>query len=290
MGKNFCEQRAFVTRYLLIALLLAFLPTLGASPRADVVFLMRASDGKTSGYFDLAAQYYQRQPGVVAIVASARSMLQVREFLQRSPLRGTQPWGKIVLVAHGSRWAGLQVAIFADEGIASPLRWREVLASGEFIALSNGVVDATSLLQLESCGLGYRADLMQQTAALLGGSSGMRVHAEKGSVEFHTLLHLDKLGSGAMRRVSRYLPRLRKMLPRQTGSWIDMQGNRHIPIQFHQDLPDAQTCDLNAARLAEQPKMQQTLKAYGLRVRDLIWRARAKSNMCVLRGRAEIIQ
>ena len=289
MATYFCEQRALVTRFWLLTALLAFLPMLAASPRADVVFLMRASEGKASGYFDLAAQYYQRQPGVVAVVASARSMLQVREFLQRSPLRGTQPWGKIILVAHGSRWAGLQVAIFADEGIASPLRWSEVLANGEFIALTNGVVDATSLLQLESCGLGYRADLMQQIAVLLSGTSGMRVHAEKGSVEFRSNLVKGKPITRVTRTITRYLPILRKKISKQTTSWTDAQG-RHIPISFRQELTESQMCVFSATRLAAQQEMLQTLTAYGLRVRDLLWNAKVKGKVCVLRGRAEIIQ
>jgi hypothetical protein len=262
-----------------------------AAERADVAFLMQSNDAVRGTYFDLAGEYFRHQKGVVIVVESARSMLQVREFLQRSPLRGKQPWGRIYLVAHGARWTGLQVAIFPDEGLATPTRWREVLARGEFAPLSNSVVDHQSVVHLESCGLGYRPDLLRRLSVLLGGASGLRVQAEKGAVEFRRLLNSAQ-PTPVTRVLLPYLPKLRKknfVCRKSCPTWDDAQGVRHIPVLFRQAIIAPANCDAHDQGLVSNANMTRTLKDYGLRTRDLAWTASQIDGVCVLRGQAEVV-
>lgn len=152
--------------------------------RADIVFLLQQPGRGEPAFFELAAEHYRAQASVVLVVNSARSLLQVRELLQRSPLRGPEPWGNIVLVAHGSRWTGLSLPIFDDEGIPEPGVWRRVRERGEFVPLSDEVADAETRLRVDSCGLGARPDLLRELAALLGGEPRLKVEAAVDRVEF----------------------------------------------------------------------------------------------------------
>lgn len=256
--------------------------------RSDIVFLMPQEGHGSRQFFDYAGDYYRQQSGVVLVVESARSLLQVREFLQRSPLRQEQPWGRIILVAHGSRWTGLSVPIFDDEGVAPPRRWREVSARGEFIPLSAGVIDADTRLIVESCGLGARTDLMRTLSQMLSGDLNLPVAAAEGLVEFRRAA----AGKGsASRRERDYGARVQARRRALAGPQTDTAGRRMLPVEFKQPL--LATRDCRGAKLTgllrPSTAMGQTLSDHGLRPRDLYFELQDTDAGCELRGRGVII-
>lgn len=257
--------------------------------RADIVFLLQQPGRGEPAFFELAAEHYRAQASVVLVVNSARSLLQVRELLQRSPLRGQEPWGNIVLVAHGSRWTGLSLPIFDDEGIPEPGVWRRVRERGEFVPLSDEVADAETRLRVDSCGLGARPDLLRELAALLGGEPRLKVEAAVGRVEFrqdpqHPNIPPTRheLAYGAKVR-----PRSYALSTVRMGS----DGSRELPIEFRQPLLQASHCDdIDIAGLLRRgTTMANTLRDYGLRPRDLHFDMDDSSTDCLLRGRGVLI-
>ena len=258
------------------------------SARSDIVFLMPQEGHGSRQFFDYAGDYYRQQSGVVLVVESARSLLQVREFLQRSPLREGQPWGRIILVAHGSRWTGLSVPIFDDEGVAPPRRWREVLARGEFIALSAEVIDRDTRLIVESCGLGARTDLMRTLSQMLTGELNLPVRAAEGLVEFRRAAAVN---GGASRRERDYGARIQPRRRALDGVQIDAGGRRMQPVEFKQPLLATRDCrgaELTAL-LRPSTAMGQTLSDHGLRQRDLYFDLHDTDAGCELRGRGVIV-
>jgi hypothetical protein len=269
-----------------------FLATLllgsSVSARSDIVFLMPQEGHGSSEFFDYAGDYYRQQSGVVLVVDSARSLLQVREFLQRSPLREGQPWGRIILVAHGSRWTGLSVPIFDDEGVAPPRRWREVLTRGEFIPLSADVIDADTRLIVESCGLGTRTDLLRALSQMLSGDLNLLVEAAEGLVEFRRAAAGK---SSAGRRERNYGAHIQPRRRALEGVQVDAAGRRLLPVEFKQPL--LATRDCRSAKLAgllrPNTPMGQTLSDYGLRPRDLYFDLQDSGTGCELRGRGVLV-
>jgi len=256
--------------------------------RADIVFLMPQAGHGEAAFFSNAAVYYRQQRSDVVIVDSARSLLQVREFLARSPLRGKEPWGQIVLVAHGTRWTGLAIPIFDDEGVAAPGRWREVRERGEFVPLDRAVADRETRLRVESCGLGSRPDLLQALGDLLGGATPIASVAAIGLVEFR----ISRRSPVRAIRIEReYGSRVRARPSQRAGVWIDASGRRHLPVQFQQSLKGVGDCrGLDPARLiTRRSAMGQMLLDHALAPRDLRWDLVPTQPGCQLRGRAELI-
>lgn len=273
---------------LILAWLLGVLPG-AAAARADIVFLLPQPGRGEPAFFELAAAYYRRQPGVALVVDSARSLLQVRELLQRSSLRGDEPWGRIVLVAHGSRWTGLSVPIFDDRGIAAPGDWRKVRERGEFMPLDSAVVDARTQLQIDSCGLGARPDLLRELAALLGGEQALQVEASPGLVEF--VGDPRNPATPVLRRERPYAAKIRPRATAMSSARIDRQGRRRLPIEFQQTLPTSSACSAATlpGLLRSGSPMAGALRDHGLRRRDLHFDLVAHADGCRLRGRGVLI-
>lgn len=273
---------------LILAGVLGVLPGAVAA-RADIVFLLPQPGRGEPAFFELAAAHYRQQPGVALVVDSARSLLQVRELLQRSSLRGDEPWGRIVLVAHGSRWTGLGLPIFDDSGLPAPGDWRAVRERGEFMPLDSTVVDARTRLQIDSCGLGARPDLLRELAWLLGGGQPFAVTASPGLVEF-----VGDPGNPTMPVLRRERPYAAKIRPRTTAmsaARTDRQGRRHLPVEFQQRLPLSRDCTKAAlpGLLRGAAPMARALRDHGLRPRDLHFDLRERAGVCRLRGRGVLI-
>ena len=270
-------MRGGVAALLLCALLWAS----PAAARANVVFLLPQPGHGDAQFFAAAQRYYAAQPEIDAVVDSVSTLLQVREWLQHSDLRGDAPWGRIVLVAHGSRWTGLALPIFDDEGVAPPGRWREVASRGEFLPLAPGVIDAHTELWIESCGLGTRRDLLAYLGQMLAGDLALTPHAAHGLVAF------GESDGQVWRRELDYGARIR---PRR-GAPIAPEGMRALPIEFRLAFASSVPCAEVDRRSLLRPgtPMRQTLSDHGLAPRDLSFELLAQGQGCVLRGRGSLL-
>lgn len=264
-----------------LVLLCALLWAGPLAARATVVFLLPQPGHGDPRFFAAAQRYYAAQPDVAAIVDSASTLLQVREWLQQSDRRGDAPWGRIVLVVHGSRWTGLALPIFDDEGVAPPGRWREVAGRGEFLPLAHGVIDAKTELLVESCGLGQRRDLLTYLAQMLTGDLALQPHAAHGLVAY------GQSDGQAWRRELDYGATIR---PRRRAP-IAPAGMRALPIEFRQPLISSAGCGELDARSLLRPgtPMRQTLSDHGLAPSELWFDVVADGEGCVLRGRGTLL-
>ncbi|HZP67479.1 MAG TPA: hypothetical protein VFB32_14345 [Rudaea sp.] len=159
------DVRARRSSLVLVACLAFALSRAGMAeePRPHVVFLL-GSDHDAAGFFAGAREYYRRSDPAAQIVDEVRTLATLREELNRRV--GAQPWGRIVLVAHGTQWTGLVVPLFDARTPATLSALRSAHEHAEFPPLPPTVVDADTELVVESCGLGRRPDYLAALAAL----------------------------------------------------------------------------------------------------------------------------
>lgn len=263
-----------LARRLLLLPLLALCGGEAWATRQDVTFIL-AQDNPGHAFFEAAQAYYQARPALAgALVTSARSLAEVREFLQRSPLRGDAPWGRVRLVAHGSQWQGLRVPLFAGSALATPLALETALEQQEFPPLPAAVLDRNSELQVESCGLGRRPRFLRQLGQLFGGDAGLRVTANDGYVWFRRVQGEDghnaslreeldyqaEVLSGATSLSSVQRERLQRSW-RRSGEAPEI-----IAVPVHIEVPAP------ADAHVQPPEALQALRSYGLRWPQLQWR------------------
>lgn len=172
------------------------LAALDATARESVVLLAGGESSSASDFHRAAEAYYRAQANGDRIntVLRAESFADAREQLASHPARGDQPWGDVIIVAHGSQWVGLSLPLF-DPG-EPPARASVIaraMANGEFPPLRDDVLDNSSRLILESCGVGRRTDLLSLYSRLLGGNDDQRpdVVASPGLVEFSATRQVD---------------------------------------------------------------------------------------------------
>lgn len=261
-------------RRLVLLPLLALCAGQVLAARQDVTFIL-AQDNPGHAFFDAAQAYYRARPDLAgALVTSARSLAEVREFLLRSPLRGDSPWGRVRLVAHGSQWQGLRVPLFAGAALATPQVVENALAQQEFPPLSAAVLDRDSELQVESCGLGRRPRFLRDLGELFGGDAGLRVTANAGYVWFRRVQGEDGRMASLREELdyrAEILPGARELLPAQRErlqrAW---RGSAAAPdlmaVPVHIDVPAP------ADKHRQPPEALQALRSYGLRWSQLRWR------------------
>lgn len=283
-------------RRLLAALLLTSSLPAGvmAAPRHDAIFILGVDGPREVGFYAAARAFYeaQRRPTDL-FVTSAGSWSEVRELLARSGVRGTTPWGRIVLVAHGSEWTGLDLPVFIGGGRPRASELDQLLATQAFPALPGGVVDSTSTLVLETCGLGRRPDLLALYARLLSGrADGMRVEASEGLVEFSASQDGES-ASRVARRVRSYIaevePRRRAatLVPNPergvAQAWSRIPINLRMPLSGSECRPDA------AKRLARMPAVATLLRDYAIPSFALHWQVGRQGGSCALHGHGVIL-
>lgn len=257
-----------------LALLALLCVGVAHAARQDVTFVL-AQDNPGHAFFDSAQAYYRARPALAGtLVTSARSLAEVREFLQRSPLRGDAPWGRVRLVAHGSQWQGLRVPLFAGGTLATPQAVENALAQQEFPPLPAAVLDRDSELQVESCGLGKRPRFLRQLGQLFGSGDGLRVTANSGYVWFRRV----RGEGGRIDSVREELDYRAEVLPGATAlssiqrerllrSWRGSEAAPEIiTVPVHIDVAAPQH------ERVQPPEALQALRSYGLRWSQLQWR------------------
>jgi hypothetical protein len=261
-----------------------------AAERRTVTFVMGEDSAPGSAFFAAGERYYQeRRTGEDLLVTRARSWSEIREWLARSKARGSQPWGNIVVVAHGSQWTGASVPVFQGEKELRASELDLLIASGVFPPLGEEVLDERSLLRVESCGVGRRPDLLSRYVQLLTGrANGIRVEASEQLVEFG---YSYSPANQSWRRERTYSVRVR---PGRSLSAAEMQrlaaeGGRVIPAEMMLGLSNAE-CAIPLRRLVGLSTVQTTLSDFGMRAAELEWSIRRRPDRtCTLSGHAQVI-
>src|SRR6185503_5809830 len=116
----------------------------------------------SAGYFAAAAAYYEQVAPHATMVSDLRSLLELREALESLPRAHGRPLSRIVVVAHGADWQGLGVPIVPRGPNATLSRIRAAHDDDSFPPIENGAIDRSTVLLLESCGLGARPDFLHE--------------------------------------------------------------------------------------------------------------------------------
>jgi hypothetical protein len=276
----------------------------GAHAR-EVVFLLGADAQGKRPFFAPASDYYRMHAPDGQLVDSARSLAEVHEYLVRH--RDAKAWRRITLVAHGAPWVGMEVPVFAaGSGHADLESLQSAHATGEFPPLPAGVIDATSQLVVESCGLGRRADILHALGDLFSSADGsrMQVSSPAGFVAYQS-------GQGASRRFELEFAHAIVPLRHERGSRNALQAaavrlRSGLGIRGVAAVEDIHPVNItintssttavvraNLRRILQaDPSVRRRLMAHGLRLDDLEWRVRPAKRPdapALVEGRAEMV-
>ncbi|MGB0132964.1 hypothetical protein [Dokdonella sp.] len=290
-------------------LLAAFEVASADTARRDAVFVLGEDAPGETKFFEPAANYYLdlKRRDVDLLVTGARSFQDVREWLVRSHDDKDLPWGRIVLVAHGSPWVGLASPLYADGTRADLPDLERAITRGEFPALPERVFDAQTQIVLESCGVGRRIDLLDLYARLLGGTNGdkSRVTASSNWVEFgQSRGQNGKLTTWRAERPfdAEIVPgttldhalevlirsRLAVHLRQDPGanSQALEESWRTAPVRIKLAMSDASQCRSSRVvrGLRAHHSVRDKLRGYGLQGKDLAWRVEQGAAGCTLVG------
>jgi hypothetical protein len=231
-------------------------------------------DGRS--YLHAASTYYAMHADANdETITTLRSLQDVREYLAAPANRGDSPWGTIRLVAHGSEWTGLRVAIFSGDTAPATLQHLEdARTTGEFPPLGHSIADAGTLLQIDSCGIGRRPQLQRAiTRLLFADNDAPRIIASRNYVAFRTWTG----GDGIRRSERSELPyvalvtrepssreRWRELLERR---WRDTVGPVERGVLPLHSMPVEIRVDAHASHAA----IDAILRDTGLRKDQLSW-------------------
>lgn len=260
--------------------LTAFAPPVRAG--GDVVFLLGEDHRGASPYFAAAAAYHARTAPDAHLVASVRSLAEVREYLVRH--RGATAWDDVTLVVHGAPWMGLQTAVHVGGERASLEAIEAAARTGEFPPLPAGTLAPTGTLRLESCGLGRRPELVAAVATLFGVEARTQLVASRQFVAYRidgdvatrlelpfvsTIVPGDARGRGRDGAVAA----LRREFAAHGGDAADAAVLEEIPISFGAAFPERLPRDAAArrARIAADRAVAARLRSYGLDAAGLEW-------------------
>ena len=258
--------------------------------RRQAVFVVGEDRQTENAFLAAGTRYYEeRLRGEDLLVTQAQSWSDIREWLARSRARGDQPWGEIVVIAHGSQWTGASVPVFPGEKISRRSELDRLIDSQAFPPLDAAVADATTLLRVESCGVGRRPDLLDRYVRLLSGrTQGMQVSASEQLVEFGTEF---APGAPSWRRERSYQVTVhpgRRPTDRARAQSAG-SGRRVIPAEMVLPLASTQ-CTTALRRLIRLPAVRTTLDDFGFAAGDLEWRILpGPASSCTLSGTAEVI-
>jgi hypothetical protein len=245
-----------------------------------VVFVLGSDEPGKPPFHAVSEAYFRQAMPDAAMVTTARSLAEVREYLVRH--RGDTPWSKVVLVTHGSPWTGLQVPVFPGGDRAGLAVLRDAASAGEFPPLPAGTLAADATVTLESCAMGRRPDVLGVLAELFGGDdTPLAIAAARNYVAFR----LDADGHASRRELGTdytVVPAVGAVLPdaqlaervRALSAGMGPVEYDSYPVRLRVDYPDAPlpTAAQAARHARSDAGVRARLDAVGVRAGDLHWR------------------
>ena len=127
---------------------------------SSVTFIM-GSEEEGAGFYSNAAEHFSHNEveKTDIVVRTCRTIGDVITYLNKSSLRGQQPWSIVNIVAHGNPNTGLSIDITESGHRATPRRLLQAVVRGDTPRLNRGVIDSTTKINFWSCGIGKSAML-----------------------------------------------------------------------------------------------------------------------------------
>jgi hypothetical protein len=139
--------------------------------RENITFILGEDTKQTRRFYELSEQYfrYDSTDRTDHMVTSLRSLLEVRNYLEKNPPTNGQPWGLVNIVVHSNQWAGMNASVFLGGQRTTAQTLREALHQGEFQPLPDSLMDAISEIRVQGCALGKDRILLRLLAQAFGG-------------------------------------------------------------------------------------------------------------------------
>jgi hypothetical protein len=280
-----------------------------ASPiiRESITFILGEDTKQTRRFYELSEQYYRYDSTdrTDRIVTSLRSLIEVRDYLEKNPPANGQPWGLVNIVVHSNQWAGMNVSIVPNGQRTTAQALADALDQGEFQPLPDSLMDAFSEIHVQGCALGKDKMLLRLLAQAFGGddqqhptvrSSKKFSYFQADSTQSSGYLHglADSwfvfLKPGTWPSYEEVAARFKALYPKVKVNWGDAltrQSPRfsgdafsykmRIPFRwtvvYPEDatFPKLDTLDQKMAWLRSQKELRAHLKHIGLSLNQFYW-------------------
>jgi len=156
-------------------------------PRESITFILGEDHNRKNPYYTEAADYYRmnKKDRTEYLVTTCRSLLEVRDYLEKNPPSNHLPWGLINLVAHGSEWLGINVPVIPGSKGATTERLMEYILNDKFKPLPDSLADDSTLIFIHGCGVGKNRRLLAVVAEAFGGKTNKPVARASKLFEFY---------------------------------------------------------------------------------------------------------
>jgi hypothetical protein len=162
--------------------------------RLNIAFILGEDKETDNPYYDEAYRYYTTNPEGKTdyVVTTCRSLLEVKQYLQKNKAVNNIPWGEIHLVSHGNQWTGLSVKVTPDSKRATTQRIVEHTASDLFESLTETVVDTQSKIFLHGCGVGNNRALVDAVGSFFSSKNNRPLMFAPKLFEYYVSTGSDK--------------------------------------------------------------------------------------------------
>jgi hypothetical protein len=172
---------------------IAEVPPKGTQPRESITFILGEDNDENNRYYEEASRYYARAPEgkTEYLVTSCRSLLEVRNYLEKNRPHNQLPWGLINLVSHGNQWTGLSVRVMPGAKRTTAVRLAEYIDNNTFKPLPQTIADEDTEIFLHGCGLGNNRLLINTIARAFGGTDHVPVVRASRLFEYYASVQRD---------------------------------------------------------------------------------------------------
>jgi hypothetical protein len=145
-------------------LMIAWWARRDVAPREDIVFILGGGDSfytSATRYFDFVG---------ARVITQARSLLEVRDWLNVNRPNNGLPWGDVSIVVHANLEGQMQAPVEPGGERVTPDSLRQAIQNQSFRALPNEVVDNASRIIIRGCALGRNQQILQLLRSAFGGN------------------------------------------------------------------------------------------------------------------------
>ena len=161
---------------------LASTPSTSSAPMS-IAFIAGKDISAENSFFAAAADYYRFHPrhSTDRVVVDVNSLAEIRSALMKR--ESDKPWQRIVIVAHGSRWTGLDLPLAKDWPRRTDHMQLQAFLKSQTLAPIP--VDENTTIEVRGCGIGQNIRLTTLLADYFGGTALQpKVAASNGYVTF----------------------------------------------------------------------------------------------------------
>jgi len=166
------------------------LPAVIGPLRERITFILGEDRTEDNPYYEEARNYYMENPvgRTEYIVPGCRSLLEVRDYLERYKPCNGEPWGLINLVSHGNQWTGLSVRVTPDIRRTTAEKLEACVKNGALMPLPETLVDEQTEIILHGCGVGQNPRLVDALARVFGAAGHLPVVRASKLFEYYASL------------------------------------------------------------------------------------------------------